>query len=137
MQTFLPYPDFLESMLTLDRLRLGNQVYREGKTLLTGSWPNHPASKMWRGHEYALASYCLAGVDAMQVRAWHKPETVGRWRHFFTEYQATLNDTGNPEWVGMPEFHAAHRSNLLRKDPDWYSQFGWTEPHDLEYVWPK
>ena len=32
--------------------------------------------------------------------------------------------------------HASHRSNLLRKDPEHYMQFGWTEPPDLPYVWP-
>lgn len=32
--------------------------------------------------------------------------------------------------------HASHRSNLLRKEPEYYTQFGWTEPPDLPYVWP-
>ena len=32
--------------------------------------------------------------------------------------------------------HASHRSNLLRKEPAHYTQFGWTEPPDLPYVWP-
>lgn len=32
--------------------------------------------------------------------------------------------------------HASHRSNLLRKEPEHYTQFGWTEPPDLAYVWP-
>jgi hypothetical protein len=32
--------------------------------------------------------------------------------------------------------HDSHRSNLLRKDPQWYGQFGWTVPDDLPYVWP-
>jgi hypothetical protein len=41
-----------------------------------------------------------------------------------------------PPWWGDPAFHASHRSNLLRKDPVWYGQFGWAEPPDLPYVWP-
>jgi hypothetical protein len=42
----------------------------------------------------------------------------------------------DPSWLGDPQFHAAHRSNLLRKDPEYYGKFGWTEPDDLEYPWP-
>jgi hypothetical protein len=41
-----------------------------------------------------------------------------------------------PPWFGRDEFHAAHRANLLRKDPEYYGQFGWTESPDMEYVWP-
>jgi hypothetical protein len=136
MQTFLAYPEYIGSMMVLDKHRLGNQVYREGKTLATGGWPNHPASKMWRGHENSLCDYLLAGVYAMSIRGWHKPEVVERWRTYFMELRETFPDTGPPFWVGDPAFHAAHRSNLLRKNPDWYAQFGWTEPDDLEYVWP-
>lgn len=39
-------------------------------------------------------------------------------------------------FLPYPDFHASHRSNLLRKDPVWYSQFNWTEPNNLPYVWP-
>lgn len=41
-----------------------------------------------------------------------------------------------PEWFGDDQFHAAHRSNLLRKYPEWYSQYGWNEPNDLAYIYP-
>jgi hypothetical protein len=41
-----------------------------------------------------------------------------------------------PDWFGNKEFHASHRSNLLRKDPEFYGKYGWTEPHDLPYIWP-
>jgi hypothetical protein len=39
-----------------------------------------------------------------------------------------------PEWFGHNKFHAAHRSNLLRKDPVYYGQFGWREKQDLPYL---
>jgi len=41
-----------------------------------------------------------------------------------------------PSWLGDPAFHRAHQSNLLRKDPEWYGQFGWEVKNDLPYVWP-
>jgi len=43
----------------------------------------------------------------------------------------------HPAWLGTDTFHASHRSNLLRKDPDYYGQWGWTEPSDLPYIWPQ
>ena len=136
MQTFLAYPSFSESMRVLDDSRLGNQVYREGITLLRGHWPNHPASKMWRGYEPALADYLIAGVLELENRG---KDYAGRaWYDELQSYyeQHCLGVIDLPEWLGDEQFHASHRSNLLRKDPVWYGQFGWTEPDNLEYVWP-
>jgi len=133
MQTFLPLPDYLESMLCLDKSRLGNQVWREGLTLLRGGWPNHPASKMWRGHEYHLGLYLLRGIDALCLRNGKYYAEVKRKIVFEMD---KFSDTGAPWWVGDVKFHASHRSNLLRKDPKWYRQFGWKESNNLPYVWP-
>jgi hypothetical protein len=43
----------------------------------------------------------------------------------------------DPPWLGDEAVHASHRSNLLRKNPTHYGQFGWEESTDLEYVWPE
>jgi hypothetical protein len=40
-----------------------------------------------------------------------------------------------PEWFGRKNFHAAHRSNLPRKDLNFYGQYNWSEPPDLPYLW--
>ena len=47
-----------------------------------------------------------------------------------------------PDW-GAPSQHAStlrlhrsHQSNLLRKEPAYYRQFGWNVPEDLPYFWP-
>ena len=136
MQTFLPYPSFTDSMRVLDNSRLGNQVYREGMTLLRGKWPNHPASKMWQGYEDALAAYLWAGVLELDIRGkgyWHRPWCLELQGHL-AGVQGSIPTM--PPWLNDGNFHASHRSNLLRKDPVWYGQFGWTEPDNLEYVWP-
>jgi hypothetical protein len=137
MQTFLPHVSFRDSAKVLDNKRLGNQCYRECKTLLSGGWKNHPASKMWRGYEQALCEYALALVDEMEIRNHWKPEVITRWREYYTHLKNSQPDNGYPPWLGNKRFHASHRSNLLRKDPEHYSQFGWIEDPDLEYVWPK
>lgn len=132
MQTFLPIDNYLESMRCLDKSRLGNQVWREGITLIRGGWKNHPASKMWRGHEYHLGLYLLAGCQVLAERGKEYPEIIKKIK---TEMEKHKN-TGPPPWFGNEQFHKSHRSKLLFKNKQWYSQFGWTEPDNLEYVWP-
>lgn len=132
MQTFLPLPNYLDSMRCLDKSRLGNQVWREGLTLIRGGWSNHPASKMWRGHEYHLGLYLLAGLLVLKERG--KDYSSIREK-VYIEMEKHSN-TGEPTWFGNDKLHSSHRSNLLRKDPVWYGQFGWTEPSDLPYFWP-
>lgn len=162
MQTFLPCSNYHQSMRCLDKYRLGNQVWREGLTLIRGGWENHPACQMWQGHQYHLGLYLLAGIDVLKERT-GKDYTEVREK---TEIEMKkFSDTGAPSWLGNIEFHASHRSNLLRKVNEaiqkavdaintnhsrrdhyikvaeymkqWYSQFGWTEPSNLPYVWPK
>ena len=41
-QVFLPSPDLRASVCCLDPKRLGNQIYREAKTLITGGWTETP-----------------------------------------------------------------------------------------------
>lgn len=133
MQTFLPIPDYLKSMRCLDKSRLGNQVWREGMTLIRGGWPNHPASKMWRGHEYHLGLYLLAGITVLAERGKLYTEIKSKILNEMEKFE----NTGPTKWFGDEQFHASHRSNLLRKDPVWYGQFKWSEPSDLPYIWPK
>lgn len=139
MQTFLPLPDYLQSMRCLDKSRLGNQVWREGMTLIRGGWPNHPASKMWQGYQYHLGLYLLAGLEALSERGKEYPHI----RENILIEMAKHKDTGSPPWFGNDKLHASHRRALLYKNQEWYSQFGWIEKPDvpnekgkLNYYWP-
>lgn len=131
MQTFLPYPEFDKSVKCLDYRRLGKQRV-EAMQILNAlrnpnyGWQNHPAVKMWRGYDEALKLYMNICIQEWIERGYNntmKIEVVDQ------------NNCKKPSWIGKEEFHASHRSNLLRKDPTWYGQFGWKEPNDLEYVW--
>ena len=42
-----------------------------------------------------------------------------------------------PWWLGEEDFHRAHRSSLLRKDPGHYGELFQDVPDDLPYVWPR
>ncbi|GJQ43953.1 MAG: hypothetical protein JETCAE03_34510 [Ignavibacteriaceae bacterium] len=120
-------------MQCLDKSRLGNQVWREGLTLIRGGWPNHPASKMWRGHEFHLGLYLLAGLSVLRERSGKDYNEIEM--KIKTEMFKHKN-TGAPKWLGDDKFHSSHRSNLLRKNKEHYSQFGWKESDNLPYYWP-
>lgn len=140
MQTFLPYPDFTKSAQCLDNKRLGKQRVECLQILKALSdpsygWQNHPAVKMWKGHEMALSYYGVLMCEEWCNRGFNDTckEKINALIAIFGRADGTLLD---PKWVGNDSFHASHRSNLLRKDHIHYGQFGWTEPHDLPYVWP-
>ena len=131
MQTFLPYPSFIESAKCLDYRRLGKQRV-ECKQILTAlsggtAWKNHPAVLMWKDHIAALQVYANVIIKEWIDRG---------YKNNMPYYSPDIFKIECPPWFGIPEFHASHRSNLLRKDPEYYGQFGWTEPDNLEYYWP-
>lgn len=135
MQTFLPYPDFTHSASVLDRQRLGKQRVEAKQILLAlenpgYGWQNHPAVKMWRGREAALAVYGLRVCEEWTRRGYKDSLT-----QFFKVRLQIMPMF--PSWLGDPAFHASHRSNLLRKLPAHYRQFWPGEPADLPYIWPK
>jgi len=45
------------------------------------------------------------------------------------------NKIDYPPWVGRKDFHDSHKSNLLRKDFEFYKKYDWNIPSDLPYVW--
>ena len=131
MQTFLPLPDFQATAEVLDWRRLGKQRVEATQILksLTDplyGWQNHPAVNMWRGYEDALVLYRNTVIRHWIDRGYQNNMPI-------MEHQP--NPT-MPHWLGHSGFHAAHRSNLLRKAPDWYEQFGWSELDNLPYLWP-
>lgn len=140
MQTFLPYEDFDRSAQVLDLRRLGKQIIEArqiGKalTLRDYGWQNHPAVRMWRGH----LSWLLDYADAMNVE-WRRRrgKNHGAWENMWIDHadRALITDA-RPLWLGRPDLHRSHRSNLLRKDPDHYGPLFEAElPNDLAYVWP-
>lgn len=133
MQTFLPFPDLQKSIEVLDYRRLGKQrveTFQVLNILLdrteTKGWRNHPVTRMWRGFEEALKLY--------------QNYTISEWisRGYNNNMPFEVVDMDNivfPSWFGRNDIHRSHRSNLLRKDFNYYSQF-FDEPDNLEYVWP-
>ena len=134
MQTFLPYPNFADSLDCLDYRRLGKQRVEafqiinalEGTSKGKG-WINHPATKMWADNIEALKLYCNIAIDKWIKRG---------YKNTMKLYAVHNLCPDMPLWFGDLDIHASHRSNLLRKDRDFYSKYGWNEPDNLDYVWP-
>ena len=143
MQTFLPYPDPTESAKCLDYRRLGKQRIEclqilnvlLGRTKPTKSgrigWANHPAVLMWKGHERALVDYAVRMCDE-----WIKRGYKDTRRAILTSSIDMDQPIVYPSWGGDMAFHVAHRSNLIRKKPDFYQPLWPDVRGDLPYVWP-
>ncbi|MQG04221.1 MAG: hypothetical protein FI674_00520 [SAR202 cluster bacterium] len=130
MQTFMPYADIEKSLKCLDYKRLGKQRVEAMQTYNQvtkgkGGYPHHPVNKLWENYPDSLALY-----HNLCINEW-----------IFRGYKNTMellpipSKIELPNWFGNEELHSSHRSNLLRKDEDFYRKYGWLEPTDLDYVW--
>ena len=163
VSTFLPVPDYRESCEMLDSKILGKQR-SEIKIILAGltgvrfkkwqgeyalelpatrGYQNHSASRMWRGYEYQLAVLGQINCEVWNERYSHPLEEGQKgydtwvdmvdWQKWIVDNDGT---TEMPFWFGREDIHSSHRSVLLSKKFDWYSQFGWSEEPVYKYVWP-
>lgn len=137
MQIFLPYADFKKSLTTLDNKRLGKQrvetyqiisaITRRPK--LDGNpykgWLNHPCTVMWKNHLPALKQYLNYSIM----------EWIERGFKNTMEFEISNEEIVVPNFVGNERFHSSHRANLLKKEPEFYNQYGWTENPQDPYVW--
>lgn len=136
MQTFLPYNDFALSAKVLDMRRLGKQRVETlqilNALLVPGKgWSNHPAVKMWRGHENSLVEYGKAITEEWLARG-YKDTCLAKISSFFSNERRP----DKPAWCGNYDFHIAHQSNLIRKMPEHYEKLFPGIPNDLPYIWP-
>ena len=143
VNTFLPVHDFEESARILDYRRLGKQRVEALQIVkanlgLTKGWVNHPAAVMWRGHEASLISYGAA-MCAEWINRGYKDTCMGQFLGFMNNLIQTDDPSlyaGTPPWLGDPLVHESHQSNLLRKDAEYYGQYGWSVPDTMPYHWP-
>ncbi len=130
MQTFLPYSSFQASARVLDYRRLGKQR-SEALVIVRAiekgnGWSNHPVTKMWKDYVMALKLYHNVIIEEWIKRGYNNNMDLFEIR----------KPVVKPPWLGDQRLHRSHRSNLLRKDLEYYSQFGWNVPDNLGYFWP-
>lgn len=138
MQIFLPYSDMRKSLQSLDNKRLGKQrvetyqiisaITRRPK--LDGTpykgWLNHPCTVMWKNFVPALKLYLNYSIIEWIDRGFKNTMEM----ESLDETQIIL-----PSFIGNERFHSSHRANLLKKEPDFYQKYGWTENPQDPYVW--
>ncbi len=145
MQTFLPYPSFSDSAHALDNRRLGKQRVEAKQIYLALTdpdygWQNHPAVKMWRSssNPYLLRGLAHYGVTICnEWRARGFQDTLLPW---FLERRGSIEsyipELSTPLWLYTTTLCLSHQSNLLRKDPLFYSSKFPNVSPDLPYIWP-
>jgi hypothetical protein len=162
MQTFVPLTSTVDDIAkVLDNKRLNKQALEGWQILMTlleldpqgnhrvpKGWYNHPAVKMWRGHEMALFMYVNAMVEEWKSRGYKSTIGVKAWGTIQVAMSKGLVSDSNldaPQWIEdkdlFEQIASSHRTALLNKDYEWYSQFGWaedtgTKPETYDYIWP-
>jgi hypothetical protein len=101
-------------------------------TGLSTGWQNHPAVKMWRGHEGCLLRYALAMLDESIARGIKVSSNTEHKLYYFIDLIST-DSYSSPVWLGNSKLHLSHQSNLMRKMPEYYK---FDVPNNLEYWWP-
>jgi hypothetical protein len=49
--------------------------------------------------------------------------------------EVILESINYPKWFGDEKFHDSHKSNLLKKDPIFYSKYNWNVNPNNPYIW--
>jgi len=161
MQTFVPHTDSFERIAReLDNKRLHKQTLEGWQVLLAltkldpnnnhrdpKGWVNHPVAIMWRGHEKLLVSYLAATYFEWRSRGFKStmlPKIYSTFDHALSLGRVS-DELTFPVWMqntdAYEQIASTHRVALLRKQYDWYSQFGWPEdtgkrPDYYQYLWP-
>ena len=137
MQTFLVSETYHQTAKSLDNKRLGKQrveAYQILRALLghSNGWVNHPATKMWQGHEWSLANYGYVICEE-----WRNKGFKDSLLDTFHKALETLNTQSStkPWWASNELFQLSHKSNLVRKDSLFYSLL-FDVPNNIPYVWP-
>lgn len=91
----------------------------------SNGWKSHPIVRMWSDYPKALALYHNIAIEEWIKRGYNntmkKIPVHGKIKY--------------PLWLGHIGLHSSHRSNLLRKNMEFYSLYKWGEPNNLPYVW--
>lgn len=133
MMTFVTSSNPIECAKVLDYRRLGKQrveAYQILRTLRNHShgWKNHPAVRMWEGHENALAVYMNAMIDEWILRGYKN-----------TMKKEEISETSPPKfpwWFYWKPLHDSHKAALNRKMSSWYN-FDVDECFMTHgYIWP-
>lgn len=133
MQTFLPSSNFAISANMLDSKRLNKQILEAYQILNvlsgqspTGGWRNHPAVKMWRGHEMILLKYVKSMIKEAKLRGIKTNKNESNIKSLFNKVGQSWG-IETPSWMNdenkLMRITTTHKANLFHKDPLYYVRF--------------
>lgn len=137
MQTFLPSSNFIVSAKMLDSKRLNKQIL-EGYQILNvlsemskgNGWKNHPAVKMWRGHEMTLLEYIKAMINEAKKRGIKTDKNEQNIISLFFKASSKWGKE-SPSWMHdrskLMRIITTHKANLFDKDPVYYYNFNYAK----------
>lgn len=147
MQTFITDFNLQKSAQNLDNKRLGKQrveAIQIAQCLLIKEtrWKNHPAVKMWRGYEYYLMYYIYITMYEWTSRGFKNTKCYENWNILnetknlkLLSSMYSLPNLNKPIWI-TEDFIEAHRSNLIKKNPEYYKPLFPDTKEGLNYIWP-
>ena len=146
MQTFITDHNLAISARNLDNKRLGKQRVEALQILdclirKPNRWLNHPATQMWKGNEGYLLLVYIQKIfyEWSDIRKFKNHKCL-HWSFELFDYMMKVNhqfsvSCNKPDWV-TDKFIEAHRSNLIRKNPDHYKPLFPVTKEGLDYIWP-
>ena len=143
MQTFITDFDMEQNAKNLDNKRLGKQrveALQIADCLLVkeSRWKNHPAVKMWKGYEgFLILEYLREILIEWEERGFKNEKCREHWGKFKNiifngDKKIIYNE---PFWL-KSDFIETHRSNLIRKNREYYKKLFPNTKEGLEYIWP-
>ena len=87
-----------------------------GENIAKVKFENHPAVRMWRTFEPALALYGMTVCTEWKSRG-YVDNLMGFFDSVFGRGDKYIE---MPEWFGLVKFHVSHQAKLISKDYDHY-----------------
>jgi len=152
IQTWLPLPDFKDSVVSLHIEELTRQRYDvlqlceffHGVEPSNTQMPDHivldhmsqSIVNMWTGYELQLIEYGLACCDEWAVRIDVETDPFTEKLALHLDWaQSDDAEMGKPNWFGDVEFHLSHQAALRKIKPKWYGRL-FLNDGDRSLVWP-
>lgn len=138
MQTFITDIDPAISASNLDNKRLGKQrveAIQIARTLLglSDGWKNHPIMRLWKGYEsWLIRVYLHSILKEWEHRGFNNDKCTSHYKILASMVPLEIK---YPHWIDE-QFIESHRSNLIRKNKEYYQAKFPSVPDDISYIWP-
>lgn len=143
MQTFITDFDMHINAKNLDNKRLGKQrveALQIADCLLikVSRWKFHPATAMWKNYEAFLLHKYVSAIFLEWKNRGFKNYKCEEWYEKLNEALKIKYEnkfTYQVDWINK-SFIESHRSNLIKKDFNFYRNKFPSTLLDLPYIWP-